>query len=161
MPILNMQYIVERQERDGTKVTLEPKTALISRGPVLQVTLSIPKVIAQELVKQDMTVPEPIAGVALIDTGASTTCIDDAAAQKLGLPVIDVATIASASHAATKINIYPATIDLIGVPITVTTERALGANLSSQGLIALIGRDLLQNFTLYYNGVMGQITLSF
>ena len=39
-------------------------------------------------------------------------------------------------------------------------RNAVGANLKSQGIIALIGRDFLQHCALYHNGVSGQITLS-
>lgn len=37
---------------------------------------------------------------------------------------------------------------------------ALGANLDSQGLVALMGRDLLQVAVLVYNGTDGSIALS-
>ena len=37
---------------------------------------------------------------------------------------------------------------------------AVGAPLSAQGLIALIGRDVLSAGTLHYNGVVGEFTLA-
>jgi len=42
----------------------------------------------------------------------------------------------------------------------VDAPRAVGAALKAQGIVALIGRDVLQHCTLYYNGPAGQITLS-
>jgi hypothetical protein len=36
----------------------------------------------------------------------------------------------------------------------------MGAALKEMGLLLLIGRDLLQYCTLFYNGATGQITLS-
>ena len=36
----------------------------------------------------------------------------------------------------------------------------MGAALKEQGLLLLIGRDLLAHCTLFYNGPTGQITLS-
>jgi len=36
----------------------------------------------------------------------------------------------------------------------------MGAALSGHGLVAIIGRDLLQTCTLFYNGVAGQFTLT-
>ena len=36
----------------------------------------------------------------------------------------------------------------------------MGANLAPQGLIALIGRDVLRHGTLFYNGVDGSISFA-
>ncbi len=38
--------------------------------------------------------------------------------------------------------------------------RATGASLAAQGLLLLIGRDVLQQCTSHYNGTTGDITLS-
>jgi hypothetical protein len=78
----------------------------------------------------------------------------------MGLPVIDVVQMMSASHAATPANVYPIQLQLIGTPIRVEITRAIGAELKGQGIIALIGRDFLANCTLFYNGVTGALTLS-
>jgi len=96
----------------------------------------------------------------LLDTGASTTYIDETAAAKLGLPVIDKVNMASVSHEATLSNVYPALIQFLGFPIKVNATRTVGSPLANQGLIVLFGRDLLQNFALFYNGITGQITIS-
>lgn len=126
----------------------------------MQVTLSISQAIAEQLLLQGLTVPPPVAGIGLIDTGASVTCIDDAAAQQLQLPVVDVVTIASASHPSTQQNVYPAHIELVGTPIRIAAQHAVGAALAAQGLLVLIGRDALQDCTLFYNGGSGEITLA-
>jgi hypothetical protein len=44
------------------------------------------------------------------------------------------------------------------VPIGV--GGAIGAPLAAQGIVALIGRDVLQHCTLHYNGFTGEITLA-
>ena len=98
--------------------------------------------------------------MALIDTGATCTCIDDELARRLGLPVIDVCTIASASHEKSEQNVYPALIELIGASISIDAPRAVGAALASQGIVALIGRDMLQHCLLFYNGISGELTLA-
>jgi predicted aspartyl protease len=109
--------------------------------------------------QQGQTVPNPESGLALIDTGASGTCIDNGAAQRLQLPVIDTGNMVSASHT-TPQNIYPVLIEVAG-GIRVNVPRAMGAELASQGLVVLIGRDFLQHCTLFYNGPSGALTLSF
>lgn len=106
------------------------------------------------------TLPAPISGWGLIDTGASSTCIDEGEAQKLGLPAIDVVPMASASHSLTMANVYALSIEIAGLPIAINVPRAIGAALSSQGLLLLIGRDLLRHCTLFYNGLTGEITIS-
>ena len=104
--------------------------------------------------------PAPVSGIALIDTGASDTCIDEQTARSMGLPVIDVVNMSSASQAITPRNVYPITIEITGLPFPLNAPHAIGAELRSQGLLLLVGRDALQFCTLFYNGVTGQITLS-
>lgn len=104
--------------------------------------------------------PVPIAGLALIDTGASTTSIDEQAARELGLDPVGVAQVASASEHSTSRNVYSVTIEVEGLPFPLGAPRAIGAELRSQGLLVLLGRDALQFCTLFHNGVTGQITLA-
>ena len=101
-----------------------------------------------------------MSGWALIDTGADGTCIDGESATKMGLPVIDVVNMSSASHEDTPQNVYPIKIEFAGVPITVEAERAIGAKLTKFGLLLIIGRDVLQHCMFVYNGIAGTITLS-
>jgi predicted aspartyl protease len=98
--------------------------------------------------------------LALIDTGATATCIDEQAAQELGLPVIDVAKMTSATHSDQQCNVYPVQINLVPPGIVLNSPRTVGAALAAQGLLVLIGRDALRNCTLFYNGPTGQFTLS-
>lgn len=159
MPILHLQFSAQRQTPGAPPVNLPPSAALLGRGPVVPVVLSVAQTIADQLAQQGLPVPAPISGEALIDTGASTTCIDDAKAQELHLPVVDVVNMTSASHASTQQNVYPVLIEVPG-GIRINVPRAIAANLAPQGLVALIGRDFLQRCTLFYNGPNGVITLS-
>jgi len=162
MPILHIQFSPPLQP-DGSPYPQplnSPALVLQQRGPILQVQLTVLQSMAQQLVQQGHTLPDPVSGLALIDTGASNTCIDDAAATQLQLPVIDTVTIASASHAASLQNVYPATLDIAGLQIPINVERAIGAPLAAQGLIALIGRDVLIHGTFIYNGFTGSITFA-
>jgi predicted aspartyl protease len=161
VPIFHSQLGLEATDKDGNKIKLSPRDALLLRGPVFQVTVGLAENVAQQLIQQGLAVPEPIAGWALLDTGASSTCVDDATAQKLKLPIIDKAKMSSATHEAIEVNVYPALISFTGTPIKVNVLHAIGANLAGQQLIALLGRDMLQNFTIFYNGAFGQITISF
>ena len=57
---------------------------------------------------QGKPVPAVVNGTALIDTGASSTCIDQKAAEEAGLPTIAKAAMASASHAQHEVPVYSA-----------------------------------------------------
>ena len=95
MPILHSQIAAQGKTPDGKVVQLPPAVALQVRGPVLQVTVSIEQNAAKALLSQGKTIQNK-TGLALIDTGASNTCIDEQAARELGLPVIDVGSMQSA-----------------------------------------------------------------
>src|SRR5437868_2261845 len=129
-----------------------------ARGPVVQVTVGPAQLLVDQWTQQGITLPVPQVGEALIDTGASGTCIDDATAQQLGLPVVDVMQMVSASHTSQQ-NIYPIRLVVAG-GLRFDVPRAMGAVLAPQGLVALIGRDVLQRCTLFYNGPAGEFTLA-
>jgi predicted aspartyl protease len=160
MPILNIQLGAETKQHDGKTLTTLPIPPQLVRGPIVQVTVGVGQQIATQVLQAGGTLPVPISGFALIDTGATTTCIDEDAAQQLQLPAIDVVTISSASHSSTQQNVYPIQIGVVGLPITVNAPRSIGAPLKGQGILVLIGRDVLQHCVLVYNGQAGSFTLA-
>lgn len=160
MPILHVQINAKAKAPDGSDVQVPPQHAMTARGPILQVNVTVISSVAQQIVQQGKELPSPIAGLALVDTGASTTCIDDEVAQKIGAPVIDKVNMCSASHSNTVANVYPMRFEILGANIHIDAPRCMGAALKAQGIIMLIGRDVLANCTLHYNGVSGQFTIS-
>ena len=160
MPILHSQLRGQGQTSEGQPYQLQPSVALQQRGPVVQVSVTLERSFAASLTRQGLTIPPPLTGLGLIDTGASNTCVDYEKARSVNLPVIDVVTIHSASHARVSSNLYPVQIQIAGFPIQFQSPRTIGAALGEHGLLMLLGRDLLQTCTLFYNGAAGQITLS-
>ncbi|KAF3978559.1 MAG: hypothetical protein HFP77_01260 [Methylococcales symbiont of Iophon sp. n. MRB-2018] len=160
MPILNVTFNGVSKDKNGNNIKIAPSIALAQRGPCLQATISIASSIASELLQKGEKLSNPVSGFALIDTGASVTCIDQSVAESLKLPVVDVVNIATASHHSTQQNVYPVTFKIAGLPASIDALRAVSAPLQAQGLIALIGRDVLQHCTVFYNGSTGQISLS-
>ena len=74
--------------------------AVLTRsGPLVPAILAVSDAHRQILARQGEPVPDTIGGFALIDTGAGSTCVDQEAAAKVGLPVIERAMMNSASHA--------------------------------------------------------------
>jgi predicted aspartyl protease len=158
MPILHAQAQARGRDNTGNEIELPPVLALQVRGPVLQVSVSIELNAAKALSSQGKSLPTPKSGLALIDTGASQTCVDDQSAAELGLPVIDVGYMISATHERVPCNVFP--LSIVTPIMTLNSPRTMGASLASHGLLVLIGRDVLMNCTLHYNGANGQWTLA-
>lgn len=105
---------------------------------------------------------------ALIDTGASCTCVDPAKIAPLGLtptgniPILTPST-GSTPHFA---NQYDVALVIGGptassAPHVVDTVAITESHLAIQGIDALIGRDILKDCLLTYNGSTGLYTLAF
>ncbi|MBV9224147.1 MAG: hypothetical protein JO185_26645 [Acidobacteriaceae bacterium] len=160
MPTIHIQLTGEAQLASGQKIQLPPVQALQQRGPILNVAVGLERSMSAGLLASGNQVPIPVATVALIDTGASNTCVDNDLAVQLGLPVVDTMKMTSASHHEVEQPAYPISIEIIGTQIQFSVPKAMGAQLAAQGLGLLIGRDVLAAFTMFYNGPTGQITLS-
>lgn len=105
----------------------------------------------------------PVGGLqgvrALVDSGASESCIDTVAATALKLPIVDRRPIAGVGgqHVA---NIYLAQIHIPTLAYTIFGAFA-GVNLvaGGQSHMALIGRSFLRHFTMVYEGRTGTVEL--
>ncbi len=81
MPILHFQLNGTAKAPDGSDILIPPNVAMMQGGPCVQSTIGLADIVAQQILQQGKPLPIPISGFALIDTGASSTCIDDAIAQ--------------------------------------------------------------------------------
>jgi len=97
---------------------------------------------------------------ALVDTGASESCIDSLLAAQLKLPVVDRRQIAGAGGAHT-VNVH-----LAQVRVPLLNKTILGyftaVHLAAGGQMhrALIGRTFLKHFTMVYEGRTGTVTIT-
>ena len=66
----------------------------------------------------------------------------------------------SPTHEGEAIPIFACKIEFSGLGMNLQAHRARGANLSSQNLFGLIGRDVRANCVLVYNGPDGSFSLS-
>lgn len=137
-------------------------------GPILTaiVTVSQPKLAALQAAQQP--VPTPVTIRALVDTGASCTCIDPSVLQSLQLTPTGSASVHTPSTGA-----VPAAADQYDVglaifaavnqaPLFLQTVPVIAAELlQAQRIHALIGRDILQQCMLHYNGTTGTFSLAF
>lgn len=97
---------------------------------------------------------------ALVDTGATESCIDNDLATKLGLPIVDRRRVGGISGIQ-QVNVHLAHIHIPSLNFTLYGAFA-GVDLIAGGQrhYALIGRTFLQGFRMTYDGPSGDVTLS-
>ena len=97
---------------------------------------------------------------ALVDTGATHSCIDIGLAERLGLPVVDRQVIAGIGGRM-EAPVYAAQIRVPGLDSTVHGAFD-GVRLAESGQphVALIGRSFLLHFTMTYEGRTGRVVIS-
>ena len=136
-------------------------------GPIVEigVTVSLPRQTA--MTTQGIPAPPPQLVRALIDTGASCTCIDNGVIIQLGLQPTGTAQMVTPSTGSipTTVNQYDLAIYLFmdnqHVHQMAMTIPVIGADFSSQTIDALIGRDLLSEGGFFYNGTTNTLTIAF
>jgi len=132
---------------------------MTSVGAFFPIEVHVPPAIAALLNDQNLPVPAPLSGLALIDTGATLTCVHETLLARLGLNPIGVITSGTASGPVQQ-NVYPARIVFPAQGWTIDLAGVAGVNLAGQQvattppqpIIALIGRNILQNWLMVWNG---------
>jgi len=133
---------------------------LQSLGLVVDVEISVPAALSKALQGSGSKVPLAQLGDALIDTGASCCCVEEAALHALGLKPIGQVDVASPNGNRMQ-NIYVARLSFPGTPISPLEMQVVGVQLNQGKTLSLIGRDVLRHWVLVYNGPMGCYTISF
>jgi hypothetical protein len=139
-------------------------TLLAQHGPIIDVAISIPQALAELYTKQNIPIPSPIAGIALVDTGATRSCAHGSIMRQLGVNPIGVATSGTAAGQVQH-NLYPAHFTFPAANINIDFSSVVGVNLTGQNingkpLIALIGRDVLAMGIFVYNGHVGAFSIA-
>ncbi|GAB5547847.1 MAG: hypothetical protein SangKO_076070 [Sandaracinaceae bacterium] len=148
-------------------------------GPLIGAELRVPNAIAEKLGKEGKPIPPPVLGHLLVDTGASSTCIAEDAAQQLGLKPVDVGKTYGAGGLHEN-NIYQVFIAMhivdakhqktstisnetraMGIPKLNNLQGVLHGNGQPVRLIGLLGRDVLKHATFVYRGSKGSIAIEF
>lgn len=147
MPILNIQY------RDKNP-DITPEATLTIHGPTIVVLVG-PATPTRENGTIDFQGHQALA---LIDTGAGRSCIDEKLAQKLKLTPIDRQQIGGVRGKQEHL-IY---LGLIRVPPPLdmySKGRFVGVDMGAAQPV-LLGRDFLQSCVLIYNGTNGTISIA-
>lgn len=134
---------------------------LTTSGPIVDAFIGISDARATALKANSITVPTHVKIRALIDTGASCTCIDPSVLSSLNLSatgstLVNTPTTGNAPSTAFQYDVS------LAIPCDQNTSFYLGnvpiiesALLAMQGFHALIGRDILQHCLFKYDGKFG------
>ena len=150
-------------------------------GPVLAASWSLPSSRENKLSEAGQSIPEPVSGLLLLDTGADRTCISRKAADALNLPMTRLAK----GHGSggmhenpvywAKLTIRIATPDggkrtemswqqeVLGIqdlekPFQHKNFRFGGEN---REVVGLLGRDILRHTRFRYDGIAGRLEIDF
>ena len=130
---------------------------LVDFGPTLFVQIGFDS-IYQPNIGNKPNLPTTIYP-ALMDTGATDSCIDSSLAANLNLPIVDRQNVAGV-HGAHEVNMHLAQIHVPDLPFTVPGYfAAVHLRAGGQPHFALIGRTFLRDFKMIYDGVSGSVTL--
>lgn len=103
---------------------------------------------------------EPVSTHALVDTGATQSCIDIGLAQELELPIIDTVEISGSDGAKT----HPVYLAAVSIPSLEFYQYGPFAGVAladgGQQHRALLGRTFLERAIMIYDGIRGQVTLA-
>ena len=134
-------------------------------GPVMDVVASVSQPRSQALVVAGQSVPTPIVIRALVDTGASCTCIDPNILVSLGLSPTGSVSVHTPSTGNQAVNQdqYDVSLTFLHSKLSfnIASIPVVASNLQIQGIDALLGRDILNDFLLVFDGQLGVFTIGF
>jgi len=143
---------------------------LTETGAILQVTIGLPPALEQYCLRENLQIPAPIAGYALIDTGASASAVHEQIFKDYGVQPIDHIPMSTPHTKDQWSFVYPAKIQFPGLNLAndsmLQSLRVVGCDLrwttfDDKEIIMLMGRDLLKHFLMVYNGVQSDVTLAY
>lgn len=140
---------------------LSPSDVLIRVGPLIAVIISAhPTAPPAPPLPSSAQPAQPTYVPALIDTGAYASAIDDALAQQLQLPIVNQRVVVGVGGQVT-LNEY---LGQILIPVLSASQYGTftGAHLATAGVgyRAILGRTLLRDCLLVYDGESGSVKLS-
>lgn len=150
-------------------VTVDP-SGLVAFGAVTNVEVQVPLPLPQTAGQPVPPLPPPQTGMALIDTGATYTCVHEPLLTALALTPINVIQSGTANGLVQQ-NVYAARVNLPTIGWDVGLIQVIGVNLTGQmtpashgmppyPVVALIGRDLLAQCSFHWEGTAGFWSIS-
>lgn len=161
------------------KVRYDTPFGLEKLSPLIKGQWSVPQARALKLAEAGRLVPGPVVGHMMIDTGATCTCMSVEAAKSLGLQpvsqmagfgaggkhkneVFQVRMQVTVQHPKKGTTLVTAERRIQAIPDLEKALQMMDAKINNQPvrLIGLIGRDFLKHTRFYYDGHLGEFTLT-
>ena len=137
-------------------------------GPVLTALVGVSQARKNSLEGSGLPVPAPSQILGLVDTGASCTCIDPLIIKALGLTSKGSIPVDTPSTGTTPIlaDQYDVSLSIWATtthpPLVINNLAVICSELHArQGIHALIGRDILCQCLMTYDGVNGFFSLAY
>jgi hypothetical protein len=135
-------------------------------GPIIDIFLTASSLRLDALKAAGTPAPAPLLVKALVDTGASHTSFDTSIVGQLGLTPTGIVSVITPSTGAVPVDMFSYDLGFhVPFPTGQFWSKALwiatAADLNHQGFSVLLGRDLLAEGMLLYDGKHGTFTLSF
>jgi hypothetical protein len=135
-----------------------------SDGPGIDLAVAVGVLWQRRLAAQGAIVPSPTIVRALVDTGSDLSVVHPQVLQHLGLRATGSIRIrrpgaGAVFRLAALSDVQLSIRGLSPDPLWIST-RVVSVAPSTPTVLALIGRDVLERCTLYYNGPRGELTLS-
>jgi hypothetical protein len=140
-------------------------TVLIgSEGPVIDLAVAVGGSQRARLMAQRVAVPSSMTVRALIDIGSDISAVHPQVLQQFGMPEAGSIHIrrpgmGGGFRVASLFDVRLSIGGLRPSALWVSTQ-VIGVEPSTPAVLALIGRDVLELCTLFYNGPRGELTLS-
>ncbi len=141
-------------------------TEIHADGPLVRIGVLVSRPRSDALAAAGRPIPSPVVVAALVETGASGTCIDPQVIQQLGLVPTGATAIGTPSSGSTGhiCNQYDVSIAVVlddGQYHVVDNVPVIESDLAHFGFHALLGRDILSLGHLFLNGPKRTISLAF
>jgi hypothetical protein len=141
-------------------------TSLLKDGAIIPVEIGVPTALASWLTQQAIPIPTSLHGYALIDTGASISAIDEQLLLQLEIAPIDSIPLQTPNGESNNF-VYPARVSFPAIELyNYAMTRVAGCKLDwttddGKKVVMLIGREMLSEFRLLYEGRSNTITLAY
>ena len=154
MPVLNARA----RAKTASGQDIPSKVVLAHGGPRFPVLVGLHPTAVKAIEKSGEKPARILQGQGLIDTGASVTCIDERAAEELGLVPIGTVDVGGVSGESVR-PMFAFSLAIPGLG-ALNLSAGVGCDIRGMGLIILLGTDALSDCLFVYDGNDGSYTLA-
>lgn len=137
-----------------------------SNGLIIEVDIWLSAPLREERFRRGLAIPPAVRGTLIVDTGADSTMIGDHVTRALGLvPTSQTRVITASSHGTPDVcDVYDIQLAIVSrsrdLEWHVPAMEVLVKSLPSQSTDGMLGRDILSQCILHYDGPGKSFTLT-